>query len=623
MTEENSNEALHGSSSLVELLKEAGFCRVVLVDDEEASTELRDVSPAELIDEICALSPDALEHAMADGLLEGIPISLDEFGGVHRGRLEKSFLEAWEALGSDERSNLEETLGLHRSDAIPGEGVSIGPIAELLKGVLGSEIDFDPISVGEWEKYIECIDVDSDDDLCNSLTLVLMDLNLEKCTSCSQELRTPTGGYGLARKIAKKFEGFEGRNPFVVAIFTSTVSNTTLELNEIREKFDEGLPVAVIGKFRLSEAELAEGMKMALFISSVVEAHRVACESFASTQESLETFLANFSLKELLATAKGAEEEGAFPGEYYARVLTYEHMYRTIEEMRTCASNSLKCQMFDVASDFSFPHELIDSDMAAEIESTNAYLSQGYLLKTTLPIDIGDVFKIETETDDDSAYYMLLEQPCGVAVRSGSSKPGERNAKVARVVRLVLRSEKAGKTGSREIWRFDGLPPLVNSLLGDADAPSKKVVADSVDFRDIIIVDSELLDLCVFDECGQASFNQNISWDRFPVERAWKFRANRVRAWAETNMGAWQKILSCVAPGADEQWEETQSEILRAIWGAPRGQIKVWVDAGQIAFGISRVARLRSEYSYGALVEYARYHSRPARPGSLISRKRK
>ena len=603
---------------LSDVLSASGISRIVFIDDAFDCVSRRDaVSNSELLDSLCALDEDAIRLLEDEVWFDLLPLSLNESGTVDRDRTRSTIEALWPELDSRERSTIIEALGLPESrnqksendlECDDGEAFSI---AKKIRSMAGAEVVFSIVSVADWLSYMEEKVLDDE----ATVTLVLLDQDLSNSSSCPPEYKTTCGGDLLVERIKSKFDAEGKADRILLIMLTNAVNDEGSEIRAMQDKFENGRCVSVMGKFRCeNDEQIIRGIKLGLYIDFVADARTSALESFKSVDSVMRNFSDRFTLFELLAVAQNAFFEGIYPGEYYARVMAAEHMYNVVKGVRGSAAERAKTQFGEALNGFEMERELVEESKALEIEFANAYLSNDYLSDGRMPLDIGDVFEIMKENEDgslSSSFYIVLAQQCGIAVRS----KGTRKRHTISLAKLAIcaRYSSGGQRGriKPEVGVLGGLPPFVDA--------SSKLVADGIDHRDTISISDKILDLTVFSRDGVARYDREVGLRSGPVDAGWSARAQFLEKWANEKLEVWNELWGSEALGDNTMWKKYSHDFARSIWEVPIFTSLLVNEKGScVEFGIKRVARLRSEYSYGVLVDYARYHSRPAFPGSLL-----
>lgn len=108
------------------------------------------------------------------------------------------------------------------------------------------------------------------------------------------------------------------------------------------------------------------------------------------------------------------------------------------------------------------------------------------------PLENGDIFQIGNNK------FILVAQPCDMMVRAKDAKKGLRNAKVATLLRIE--EKEFSKNKLKEIVESADKFPLVYYVRGTKNL-------GIVQFSSFLIVDVDLLDLCVFNENGDSKID--------------------------------------------------------------------------------------------------------------------
>lgn len=134
--------------------------------------------------------------------------------------------------------------------------------------------------------------------------------------------------------------------------------------------------------------------------------------------------------------------------------------------------------------------------------------------KLRKPLENGDIFEIGNDK------YILVAQACDMMVRATGAKAGLRSAKVVHLFKIEtqeysIHKEKKEKKGVDHYLRDKHALPYFNDSTDNVGV---------VMFSDYIIVDVDLLDLCVFNDDGECSISLNTANDKRYYSLAWQKR---------------------------------------------------------------------------------------------------
>jgi hypothetical protein len=211
-----------------------------------------------------------------------------------------------------------------------------------------------------------------------------------------------------------------------------------------------------------------------------------------------------------------------------------------------------------------------ESSQLAKWRRDEVYDSEEKLNQLHAPLSCGDIF----ETAEKS-WFVLLGQPCDIAVRSD----GRRVAEQAALVRITKTVKE-----STNLSRYFHVPAAESG--GDW----------SIDFLKTSFVLLEFLEYCTFDSQGRLQLSVDDPVPGFLLT-GWqkRYEAARTRLARELakNVNARRKALLTLSrlPHAEGTFDEP---------------------AKSLAFRYRRVARLRSRYATAAFAGFAQFQTRPA-----------
>jgi hypothetical protein len=218
-------------------------------------------------------------------------------------------------------------------------------------------------------------------------------------------------------------------------------------------------------------------------------------------------------------------------------------------------------------------------------------------------IGFGDVFNYKGKL------YILLSQPCEIAVRG----TGDRNLNEALLVRLCKADEHQQKTGAKHY----------STLLRFFDEKSNYWL----EFREFILLDFDLLDLCALNNDGVAKVpcevieNDSINEDDplfFPYSKK-RFDAIKVKMKEKLNRNRIMLEVGRTLNKLAFKMEDIRSvnteykRLLRTI-----DDDNLLEKDGVISFPLNRICRVKEPFSLNLYSEFTTYHSRIGLPGDFV-----
>ena len=228
-----------------------------------------------------------------------------------------------------------------------------------------------------------------------------------------------------------------------------------------------------------------------------------------------------------------------------------------------------------------------------KIQQEELYESVDHLNRNHLPLELGDIF-VKTGVDGRKR-YILLAQPCDLMVRPGGKREPE-------LVHVAL----------AEVVQVAEVPQGAEEMDYFGTGPADRWI---VKMRQVHQVRTLVLDLCVFQDSGQAAIH--IEGDcPIGLRPSWEARFGRV----QKEYARLATHLECLAPrkGDADETKKARSRIAKEL--APcllreapfRGEISHTDGHKTIAFNCQRIGRLSQARAFGLLMNYTSSLSRPA-----------
>jgi hypothetical protein len=265
---------------------------------------------------------------------------------------------------------------------------------------------------------------------------------------------------------------------------------------------------------------------------------------------------------------------------------------------------------FKIGSDLGEPYS-----EKYKLRHSEIYEAGEIINKLHKPIDNGDIFEIYEGDDDSKGYYILIGQECDLMVRNPS---GERESKLGYLFKVAIyRIEEFYeliKTHYEENKRdfFDSKFQLDYIISGQNNV-------GIISFKKPVIIDLKILELVVFNEDGEASFDTKKNIDTSVLSFAWEARYNKAMDFFNTKAG-WAtnsyNTLKKLKDPQDKSVVEHLTSLNRlklSIFRAEVGSART-LDKGMYKFGMRRVLNFRNPGSAILLDTYTKYQSRSAPP---------
>ncbi|WP_428327913.1 hypothetical protein [Mucilaginibacter sp.] len=251
-----------------------------------------------------------------------------------------------------------------------------------------------------------------------------------------------------------------------------------------------------------------------------------------------------------------------------------------------------------------------------KIRHQELYESPELLNPLRRPIDNGDMFKI-TEGARKNKRYILIAQECDLMVRSEGEKRGKRGANMAVLAEITVVSKD--KVLNEQITTYQkqiDKKKFGNHFFADRyrlnyfELGTDKV--GIVDFKDILLVDLNILDLAVFDLTGNSVLDlANPNYSASYHNAAWQSRYELIAQ--EYTKIADELDLSYAALDAvtDEgRRASLKAKINRVLSFINPAGVVMNYDNRKFDFGVERTGRLRLPKSKHLLDRYYLHLSR-------------
>lgn len=550
-----------------ELIRISQIKRVVVVDDEWGGSP--DIEPVLGILSMMAAQDEEISFA---GLSELAGIEFEAPQDVW----EWPFREKWAALLFEQKVAIFQQLGLTLEENGAGH-----ILRELFDG---TSVQF--LSLQEWE--------DRRTALINSAskerTLFLFDQDMSKGGGpADQGIRTITDlltGSGLP----------EG--DVFLALFSNSISgNREYEiLEQLAEKHSITAyknKFAVVSKEHLQSApDLIAARLKRVIISPICDQLKrqlfTAVGNAASVAQSKIDALNVYDFEQIVF--QSSFEEGVWEPDTLLRL--FGLYYREAARELAQGDASLRELATKVRGVIAVQYEPDDrpKSRARELQRLELYETSKYLADHKMPIDLGDIFQ---KTDGDSQ-WILLAQPCALAVR-GSTGKRDLAGETVSLAKIVLKP--------REEHMGDAYLELPYFSTDE----SKRAY---VNLKSREQIETCILDLCVYSNTGDAAIQIGASCPDGVIP-SWEKRYTGIQSEAKTMVEKY-KLLKTQITGTKHG--EVLKLLKRALTSSfskiVKGEIKESPDG--VSYPLKRVGRLKQPRAGSLLREFADYGSRDA-----------
>lgn len=248
------------------------------------------------------------------------------------------------------------------------------------------------------------------------------------------------------------------------------------------------------------------------------------------------------------------------------------------------------------------PSKNDEFNKAFEIEKMKRYEERDYINSHNMPIDTGDIFEIE------GTKYILISQPCDVILR----KDGRRNLNNAILLKLfqdgipnLMRIEKCIKDIKKQIEntdkdelnkKLDEFGNDMKCLINYGKFHNVKHLEDigelhHLEFTETCIISFDILDMCVFNNKGEAIFDTR----KKPPE-------NLTDGWEKRYRKLKEYLNELKSPGEVIKLVVDNKEIVFSL--------KINKSNKEIKYDIKRIGHLNKGYCSDIITKFAHHISR-------------
>lgn len=528
---------------VTQLLERVRIRRVVFVDDEFEGD----------IDDVVAHCRGIINAGSDDVDIEGVDFAAPD--EVWEGDLRAK----WAAMDPMERRLL--AAASRTSTADDSDQPDAGELASLLP----DSVEFQPVPPSEWTDSVAQQIVA---DAAKTGTLVLFDKDL--------------GGVDGLRLVASLFEADASQNVWA-GLLTHTVTKDS-EHEQWRKLADEpGIDderFVVISKQHLGPDPLTfpQSLKVTLMARPAADLRDQVAGAIAAGVDDALQRIKEISPQEFERMVfLTSEQEGVWEPDTLLRMFDI------------CIRASARKRLYDsprVHKETTTLRRLADirtkpaptTVHAQTIARNEIYEDSEHLNRVHLPIELGDVFQLSGTTT--TKYFILVEQPCDLMVRSD----GKRAPELFEVTLLsIVDGDQSGRRDCFELPAFDEAGTSRWAHLGR-----------------VHVVPIEAVDYCVFNDDGVSALEPAkpapaLLWP------AWKERHKRLRADAK-------KTVDAVNAVVDDHRPYAMASLMRTGKAHPiKGDV---INADRVAYSLRRVGRVLPPYSRPLLTRYALHKAR-------------
>lgn len=437
---------------------------------------------------------------------------------------------------------------------------------------LFSKFSFVPLSLPEWHRRQEEIVAES----AVHKTVILFDEDFRKGGGSAIE--------GL--NIIKELQTTSSKD-LICCLFSHNFDPSTFQ--EVWEQLcrehglDQGRFVLIPKQFAVDNPmEFVRLLKLASIASQCntlrKEAQKIVDAALTVAKQKVES-ISMYDLEEMVF--RSSFEEGVWEPETLFRIFYLFHRSETRKQALLSGElHSLAGEVREL-SQIATPSEAAPSHKIFAIQHSEIYESADYLNPLRRPTELGDIYE-----KDGGKRYILIAAPCDLMVRNTMGMRGE-NEDLLREAALaeITTKNKKGRT-----WKLDFYDEGTDYY---------------VDLKKITFVKLWALDMCVFNDAGQAIFSLKDNLPKYLIH-AWKLRFGIVTKFVKEMLSQYERIKPTDAQRDDVVRLLTRISNEKLFTG------KIDPEAQTLSFGFRRVARLRDSRSIALLSAYTSFLSRDA-----------
>lgn len=517
------------------------------------------------------------------------------------------FREKWNQLNSDEKANVVNGL----SDVLNSQLSKDKEVALRLRQLFPAEFPYFEVSPSVWMKQKNQILADIPE---NSRVICLFDQDLS-----AESGFTDTGAFSGGGLLKDLIDSHNESN-LLCGILSHTIASIEAEYN-YHENFaleyqigelhpQKFLPLA---KSRLSEfIEFVDGFKKLLLHELCETIKQSALEVL---DEAHKTAIGKIRTLDIYAfdrvILKAAHQANEWEIETIVRLFQiYQQNDVRLRLTDPDTANSL-CDLITKARPTSQVKTVAEEHIYPRVrEIRREELYEKAELIRHRPMETGDIFVCKDGTDQQE-FYILLAQPCDLAVRLN----GTRTQKFVSLIPIVRENDNYTKKKTRSKWQdFWSTRAIIDNFFDDP-----KLLA-VLEFKDAIAVKTAVLDLAVLDSGGFCKIDIHNVIVPDHLTDGWKIL---LKNWIDfyiqldTSLQQIKKLLD---------GSELDGEVRDMLWEATLPEFyfsgvlsKVKYNNGIFDFGLRRVERYRQPCADGLLKSYTHFLSREAKEFDFTS----
>jgi hypothetical protein len=308
------------------------------------------------------------------------------------------------------------------------------------------------------------------------------------------------------------------------------------------------------------------------------EAQKIVDAALTDAKTRVES-ISMYDLEEMVF--RSSFEEGVWEPETLFRIFYLFHRSETRKQaLQSGTLHALAGEVREL-SQIATPSEAAPSHKIFAIQHSEIYESADYLNPLRRPTELGDIYE-----KDGGKRYILIAAPCDLMVRNTMGMRGETED----LLREAALAEITTKNKKGRTWKLDFYDERTDYY---------------VDLKKITFVKLWALDMCVFNDAGQAIFSLKDDPPKYLIH-AWKLRFGIVGKFVKEILSQHERI---------KPTDAQRDDIVRLLTRISNEKLftgKIDAEAQTLSFGFRRVARLRDSRSIALLSAYTSFLSRDA-----------
>lgn len=585
---------------MAELLAALSIKTVISVDDSHALGS-EEGSADEITEELVS-SPDLLTVVLESLSAVGPELGFEGIDPENESAVNDFLVENWGDLEDDTRIELLTAARTRRRDR-EAEVDDAGTITDLtapkrLEDIVGDSAKFIQVSLAQWRAEWLTLVQGTDQ------VLVLIDRSF-----ANEEGGTDTTGEDLLHDLLQ--QGLDHVRAGLLT-FTAATEDDEIQLTrKLRERYDTHADrIVAIGKFRLKDpAEFPAAIRMLLLVAETTAYRKLAQTAFERAHNTVVDHLDGLHDYTLIGAIAAAQQEGTFELEHPLRLAQQVYQRELANAVRDREFAAQFLPRFREGSVGVFVNASAAGAQIREVLRADTFESGKYVNELGLPVEIGDVFRVESLYPETSKrkpgparFYILLAQECDMSIRA----TGERSNNLVDVVLQRLET-----VDEDELER--ALPKRERMhLLGELEEDSGQKWG--VNFAQGIVVPTIAIDATVFQPDGSSLIEVEGEESR-PMASGWLKRHAAIKKSALKMVADYSQAEQAMrkVSGKEELLLRLGASLATATMEQTRGVTAI-IDSESkaVRYGIQRFSRVRSDIAVNVASLASMYNSRPA-----------